>query len=69
MSIAGNTVRRGPWRNGSKKLLIVVTTRLASVLPGGKSAPRFSRAADLAKPSNILNAFFDLPSRREIIMA
>ena len=66
MSIAGNTVRRGAWWNGSKKSPIAVTTRSAAAPPGGKSAPRCSRAADLAKPSDILNAFFDLPSRRGI---
>ena len=61
MSFAGNTVRRGLRRNGSSKLLSVLATRQSSVPPIGASASHCSRAADLARPSNTSNAFFDLP--------
>jgi ribose/xylose/arabinose/galactoside ABC-type transport system permease subunit len=58
--------RRRLRRNGSSKSLIVLATRYTSVSPISKWAPRFSGEADLARPSNILSAFFDFPPRRGI---
>ena len=65
-SLAGNTVGHRSRRNGSSKLLIVLATPYTSASPISKWPPHFSREADLARPSNIWNAFFDLPPRRGI---